>query len=245
VKSSPLKAHPNYTIKNIAMSHFNKVTSTHLLAMALLVAGCDNQETTPPPKPKDYPGFNFSQARPEGELYKWPEGISVLETKLKFDTDCEQERDDQDKNVGFGGGGIRFCITFFNKTDQPITLTFPPGIIWVSTKGDVQNGIVPTRTSFEVPAQQPYFALMNAVCINTPRSTAGGEWEKNPVITNHPGFKELFQILENKKVNYEEYGGDRFKIPNPVPVMRAIINIAEGRPVKEDIWKEIKTLPDK
>ncbi|MBW8324182.1 MAG: hypothetical protein K0M50_05400 [Prolixibacteraceae bacterium] len=226
------------------MSIYSRISLAYILAVALLFAGCERDENTSTAKPKDYPGFNLSQARPEGELFKWPDGISVLESRLIDDNDCEQERNDQDRNVGFGDG-VMFCITFFNNTDKPITLTFPPGIIWVSTKGDVQNGIVPTRTSFEIPSNQPYYALMNATCINEPRGTTGGDWEKTPVITNHPGFKELFQILESKKLNYEEYGGDRYKTPNPVPVMRAIINISGGRPVTKEIWDEIKALPNK
>lgn len=151
------------------------------------------------------PGLGLSKEDPTGRAFVLPEGVT-LETPIiawspENPVDCDEKYSDEGNGTG---EEVRMCLVFRNTTSHPITVTLPPGMIFVATNDDVQNGIIVQRISIVVPAGERYFAPLFAYCVNEDRSTTGAEdrYEMGPVIENRD-FQELFALLEGKSLSRE------------------------------------------
>lgn len=152
------------------------------------------------------PGLGLSRAAPTGPAFTLPPGLT-LETPIvawasENPVDCDEKFSDQ----GYGSGEeVRMCLIFHNTTNAPITVTLPPGLLFVATNDDVQNGITVQRIAIEVPAGERFFAPMFAYCVNENRSTTGNEdrYEMGPVIQNKE-FQEVYALLEGKRLSRED-----------------------------------------
>lgn len=103
------------------------------------------------------------------------------------------------------------------------------------------------KVTIEVPANQRYFALLHAYCVNTNRDpSAGYEYEEQPIVTNHPGMPELYQLVANKKVSLEEYGRvrDSSGVWAGAFLAVAVKEISYGEPISDLARSWIKSIPD-
>lgn len=223
----------------------NKSLLILFLLSSLFLLSCSKKSDNKKEDKEEYPGFNTSKLRPEGALFKWPDGISVSSGEtVKSEMDCDSEANTQRRNFGLGDE-VTLCFTFMNNRDQPFTLEFPPGSVWVSKDGSVQNGILAKRMKIVIPAKQAYFGVVSLLCINLDRATSAGKtYESTPVLTKRPDLEEFFKLLENKKINFEEHGGRRYLNPDITPIIRAMEAIIEGRPKTQAFYDAINALPN-
>ncbi|MGM9509736.1 hypothetical protein ACS5NO_18520 [Larkinella sp. GY13] len=230
------------------MSFVTVLSRLCLLAVFLFLLDCKPaSREDDSPKPRLEPGFGKSKERPVGTPFVWPKGITLI-GKPGTDYDCQEEAG-REREYG-NGGAVMLCLNFYNTTNQPITIQLPPGLLFISKSGNVQNGILPSRVSIEVPAKERYLALLFLYCVNIDRetSTPGDEFEEQPILTRHPGMEQLYQLLANKKANFEDYPKRRAD-PNTlnaaICVTSAVHSIAEGKPIREKTLQQIQDLPNK
>ncbi|OJV15221.1 MAG: hypothetical protein BGO21_29900 [Dyadobacter sp. 50-39] len=192
-------------------------------------------------------GFGDSKEHPVGVPFSWPAGIRLLD-KPNSTEDCFE--DSKKKNRFHGhGGNVQICLNLYNETDAPIKVQLPPGFMLVAKSLRVQNGFIVTWVTIEVPPREQYFATLYMICANTDRSSPyNDEIEEQAVITDHPALRELSKLLENKKCNFEDYGG-KYLDPDAVAAsdlpMLAAKNLIYGKPITEDVKARILALPER
>ena len=224
------------------------------LMVFLWTLGCQSsmkpeEETTPSASTSSAPGFGTSRAQPEGQPFIWPTGVKVLgKPKLEFDcmTDAIQK-----KRLYGSGGAVRFCLTLHNSNNQPVTVTLPPGIIWISetvtetTTKIVQNGIILKSVTIQLPASSQLSVFLNAFCINEDRSLTdyGDTYNPQPILTSHAGMLELSQLVANKRINEEER-------EKPLPssdwatLQGAVHEVEKTGKLSDDSRRKLTALPD-
>lgn len=146
------------------------------------------------------PGIGVSKAAPEGPVFALPEGITVEHPIRSFYLEDPRYCDDKDEGYGTGGD-VTLCVIFQNHTNAPITVTLPPGLLFVSSSTKIQNGLLVQSASFEVPADERYFAPLLLHCVNQNRETSGvgDEYALGPVV-DLPGFNELYALIAGKTI---------------------------------------------
>ncbi|WP_147468437.1 hypothetical protein [Corallococcus interemptor] len=151
------------------------------------------------------PGFASSDKRPEGVPFALPAGLELVEPIPGIDMfkleDCRDEDETEPPKEHGSGDLVQLCLNFRNNTGAPITVEFPPGIIFESETTDTQHGILLQRASIVVPAKPVSYKLLYLYCLNNSRSESSpsSRYRKGPV-TQYADFKELFALLENKKI---------------------------------------------
>lgn len=192
-------------------------------------------------------GFGDSKEHPVGVPFNWPAGIRLLD-KPNSTEDCFYDSKKHNRFYGHGGN-LQICLNLYNDTDAPIKVNLPPGLMFVAKSLKVQNGIIVTRVTIEVPPREQYFATLYMICANTDRSSPfNDEIEEQAIVTDHPALRELAKLLENKKCNYEDYGGG-YLDPNAVAAsdlpMLAAKNLIYGKPISEEVMAGILALPER
>lgn len=190
------------------MRSIQKLITLSLFGLLFSLANCKtdpDESLNPDPEPRIEPGFYYSDERPVGTPFEWPKGITLV-GKVKSDFDCFDEA--YKKNRHYGNGSLVYvCLNLLNSTNKPINVTLPPGIIWESESTQAQNGLLIKKVSIEVPAAEQYFALLHAYCVNPGRSgSIGYDYKAQPILTSHPGMEQLYRLVANKKINFEQYG---------------------------------------
>ncbi|WP_400190528.1 hypothetical protein [Hymenobacter sp. B81] len=219
-----------------------------LLSVALAVSGCKlfgGNEPAPEPEEHYEPGFGPSQERPVGTAFTWPAGITLIGEPADDNLDCVMEADQHRRNLG-NGGMVSLCLNLYNSTSQPINVTLPPGLMWIAKSLKTQNGIIVNRISFEVPPGQRFFRLHTYCANGGTRSPSGGQtYEAQPLVTQHPGLQELIGQLETRKINFEDYGGERLSTVAAYsgPVAGAVTKVAFNEPISEQTRRELAALP--
>jgi hypothetical protein len=75
--------------------------------------------------------------------------------------------------------------------------------------GDCQNGVLLKKVTVTVPPKSDYNIVLSFYCGNADKGTAGPrddyEWG---VVSNAAPLLELCRLVENKKINIEEYDPD-------------------------------------
>ncbi|MHA7628231.1 hypothetical protein [Corallococcus sp. M7] len=152
------------------------------------------------------PGLGFSKAAPAGQPFTLPPGLTLENPIIAYSPENPVDCDDKFADEANGTGEeVTVCLIFNNTTNAPITVTLPPGLIFVATSDDVQNGIIVQTISIVVPPGERYFAPMFAYCANQNRSTTGSDdrYELGPV-ADHKDFQEVFSLLAGKQLSKED-----------------------------------------
>lgn len=214
--------------------------------LLIIAAGCHRKEKREESSFQSEKGFGASTERPEGVPFAWPEGIKLLDKPGEYE-ECFDAVHKLNRNYGHGGQ-VQLCLNFFNETDKPITLKLPPGLLFISKSIEAQNGILVSAVTIEVPSGQ-YVVNLVMSCVNPGRSSSPGyAYEEQPIVTDNPALRELIKMLENKKCNYEDYGGIALQ-PRAMEISTfidlAIKDLVSGKPIHEQEMKGLAGIPDR
>lgn len=166
------------------------------------------------------PGLGTSKTAPEGTAFTLPPGLTLEDPVLAYNVEDPIDCDDKFKKEAKGtGGAVALCLVFFNHTNTPIILTLPPGLIFVSRDGDIQNGLLAQAATIEVPAGERYFAPLFLYCVNEDRGTSSpkDEYALGPV-TQQNELQEIFAYLEGRELSRDDI----------VATQRAITHVTNG-----------------
>lgn len=221
------------------------LTVSVLLAV-LLLNGC-KPGSEKDPSFQFEKGFGRSKERPVGRPFAWPAGLHIVGPLI---TEDECFYDAKRKRRLFGHGAqVQICMNLYNETQAPIRLHLPPGLMFVSKSLEVQNGLLITGVTIEVPAQEQFFANLYMICVNTDRdSPSHDEYEEQALITDHPGLRDLTKLLENKKCNFEDYGGIYLE-PTAMRVSDvinfAVHDVIYGKPARGEVLAELRAIAER
>ena len=152
--------------------------------------------------PSVHAGMGDSTAAPTGQTYAWPQGVQVDDPVKGDDPFCVPPEQPATPPAGHGGL-VRVCLGFHNTGLVPVTVTLPPGLIFVSNSLEGQNGLVLTVTTIVVPVTSTTFYVpVYAYCLNLGRhNTAGAQdtYRTGP-LTDDPSVLELLTLLQGKQV---------------------------------------------
>ncbi len=220
-----------------------------LAGLIIAVAACDKKEKSEESAFQPEKGFGASIEHPEGIPFVWPQGIrvSVKSNDCDYCDECVDAIHKQNRNYGHGGQ-VQLCLDFYNETGGPIKLTLPPGLMFISKSTEAQNGLLVTSVTIEVPTGQ-YVANLIMSCVNPGRSSSAGyQYEEQPIITDHPALRDLVKMLENKKCNYEDYGGIALQ-PRAMEISSfidlAIKDLISGKPLHKQEIDGLAGIPDR
>lgn len=166
------------------------------------------------------PGLGTSKVAPEGTAFTLPPGLTLEDPVLAYNVEDPIDCDDKFKKEAKGtGGAVALCLVFFNRTNAPIVLTLPPGLIFVSRDGDVQNGLLAQAATIEVPAGERYFAPLFLYCVNEDRGTSSpkDEYALGPV-TQQTELQEIFAFIEARELSRDDI----------VATQRAVTHVTNG-----------------
>jgi hypothetical protein len=216
---------------------FSRVTC--LLLVTGFLFCCKKKDKDPEKTAVTKKGFGDSQERPTGTPFQLPASVTIngpVKGFINWGEACENK---EDKAKG-KGDLVKLCIPFFNNSNQPVTITFPPGLIFIAKNVNYQNGILIEQAVFEVPPQQQFYIPIFLCCLNESRtpSVPWEEWELGPV-TNDKDMLDLVTWLNTKNLT----GG--FTSTGTQPVQHAVWNVSEGEPIDEDDKNDIANLPNK
>jgi len=152
------------------------------------------------PKPSAKKGLGTSTDRPTGTSFALPQGVAVKGTIAGAASDtCVPAQ-----TLG-SGTVVNPCFTLQNSTGSTITLTFPSGLIFISSDLGVQNGLV-INTVVVVLPPGPTTILVPLYCVNLTRhgSSATDLFQLGPV-SDDPVLKEIITILSGKNLAGHEF----------------------------------------
>ncbi|MBZ4417739.1 hypothetical protein [Myxococcus sp. RHSTA-1-4] len=227
-----------------------KARWTWLVVAAALagVAGCEDGGKDPDGNTPDaggtasgaQPGFGKDRRQPTGKPLTLPAGVQVVSGTLPGADDDGRCGDPELEPVG-SGFMVRACLEMTNTTGGPVQVTFPPGLVIVSTSETYQNGMLVERVVVEVPPTPPgpggadagtpdpvpVKIPLHLYCINENAgpSAPSVRYTLGPV-TDHPQMREVFTFLEGKDVAGD---GNRVEV-----VQEAIYSITEDSGLTED-----------
>lgn len=73
------------------------------------------------------------------------------------------------------------------------------------------------------------------------------EIEEQAIVTDHPALRELAKLLENKKCNFEDYGG-KYLDPDALAatdlITLAAKNLIYGKPIRPEVMEGIRAMPE-
>jgi hypothetical protein len=192
-------------------------------------------------------GFGSSKEHPEGKPFAWPTGLRVVGPLITED-ECFYEAKNKRRLFGHGAQ-VQICLNLYNETQAPIRLQLPPGLMFVSKSLDVQNGLLITGVTILVPPGEQFFANLYMICVNTDRKSPGhDEYEEQAIITDHPALRDLMKLLENKKCNFEDYGGiylEPTASEITYKINAAVHPLIYGKPVKSEVMAELSAIPER
>ena len=147
-------------------------------------------------------GMGDSTAAPTGQAWSWPPALRVDDPVKGDDPFCVPPEQPATPPVGHGGL-VRVCVGFHNTGLVPITVTLPPGLVFVSNSLESQNGLVLTETTIVVPVTSTTFYVpVYAYCLNLGRhNTAGAQdtYRAGP-LTDDASVLELLALLQGRQV---------------------------------------------
>ncbi|MFL5347535.1 MAG: hypothetical protein ACJ8AT_22340 [Hyalangium sp.] len=174
--------------------------SALLALMACSSGGAGKDDGGDPSQTQSRPGMGPSKEKPVGTAYTLPTGVE-LQKPIKGDDPFCIPVDQKEKDKKGSGGLVRVCLNFRNTSQQPITVVFPPGLVFISDSDASQNGMLLQSASIEVPAgRTQLFVPLYLYCLNKSRDpTAGGQdtYSMGPV-TQDASVLELTGLLQSK-----------------------------------------------
>lgn len=189
-----------------------------------------------------YKGWGpFSNEDPEGTKFNLPTGLTFnAAVPAQVNGEPEEEctfRENGEERVSGIGTHVILCVSFRNSTSRPITLTLPPGLIFISRNRGTQNGMLSGKVAIQVPANGMYFHQLNLHCMNTGKkytTNSSDPFDLGPVTTVKPAI-ELFEFLKDKDI-YK----DKMK---SAYISTAISDIGNKGNISEFVWGELRKLP--
>lgn len=223
-----------------------KLITATVLLLALLLNGC-KPGSDKDPSFQFEKGFGSSKELPVGSPFSWPTGLHIVGPLITED-ECFYEAKRKHRLFGHGAQ-VQICMNLYNETQKPIRLHLPPGLMFVSKSLDVQNGLLISGVTIEVPAKEQFYANLYMICVNTDRASPGhDEYEEQAIITDHPALRELIKLLENKKCNFEDYGGiylEPTASQITYQINAAVHDLIYGKPVKDQVMAELRAIPER
>jgi hypothetical protein len=210
-----------------------------LLLFSGLLFCCNKKDKGPEKTETTKKGFGNSEERPEGTPFKLPAAVTINGPMKGYSQYYPEFCDNKEEKDAKGTGDlVRLCIPFFNNSNQPVVITFPPGLIFIAKNLEYQNGILVEQAVFEVPPQQQFYMPLFLCCLNSSRhpSMPGEEWEMGPV-TNYKDMLDLVTLLNTKKLSRES--------DVTVPVQHAVWDVSNGEPIDDEYKDAIAKLPNK
>lgn len=140
-------------------------------------------------------GMGTSVAYPAGTAYKLPKGI-VLNISGTDNKRCQ-----------LGAGSlVRLCLSVRNKTEEPVTVTLPAGLIFVSQDEKIQNGLLIRDEAFVLAAGETFIFNLALFCLNEDRAVtkAKDKYKIGPV-SEDVDIKELMELLQDKDLKDEHH----------------------------------------
>lgn len=216
------------------------------LALMLFLGGCKHN-TDNDPSFQFEKGFGRSKERPEGKPFAWPAGLHV-QGPLTTEDECFYDAVEKKRLYGHGGQ-VQICLNLYNETAAPLRVNLPPGLLFISKSLEVQNGLLISGVTIEVPAKEQFFANLYLICVNEDRGSPGhDEYEEQAILTDHPALRDLVRLLDGKKCNFENYGGIYME-PTATEISdrinHAVHNLIYGKPVSSELMQQLAAIPKK
>lgn len=176
-----------------------------MLAVLLPCAGSPQLAVAAPMDPR--PGIGRSTAEPTGTALELPVGLMSPERFAGYSEDHCRRDDDSRTDLEIGHGlNVQVCLSLINTTAQPITLSLPAGLIFVSWDDETQNGLLITTETFEIPpGDEPFFVRLGLHCLNIGRSPSGlGDDFRLGPVTGDPLLHRLLERLDGHQLTDED-----------------------------------------
>ncbi|SIN73252.1 hypothetical protein [Chitinophaga niabensis] len=154
-------------------------------------------------------GMGTSVEYPTGAAYKLPKGIALNISGT------------DNKRCQLGAGSlVRLCLAMHNKTREPVTVTLPAGLIFVSRDEKIQNGLLIRDEAFVLAAGETFIFNLALFCLNEDRAVtkAKDKYKIGPV-SEDVDIKALIEQLQDKDLEDEHY---------QAAAQKAIWNITKG-----------------
>lgn len=156
----------------------------------------------PAPQPGVPKGFGDSNDAPEGTVFTWPQGISVVGDIRGFDGYYEPElcggrtRADQLDE----GAYVLVCLSLRNDNEAPVTIALPAGLVFVSNDLAYQNGILLQAGTIVIAPKSVTYQPIGLYCLNENRDPATTEsaYVVGPVTTYQPMLDFAGQVARKK-----------------------------------------------
>jgi len=190
-----------FVLKKINLHRLMHLFILSLLSVALF--SCSKDDDASPEELKDevgnVPGLGETGGTPQGTTFSLPDGITVV-------GDITGQLCDEATFTIGSGHYVTVCVGLSNDTEQEKTITFPAGLVLISTTDNYQNGVVLTTESFAIPPKQTIRFVFHTYCGNASRSSASSSavYTFGP-ITNSKLITRLINDLKNKKISVVDY----------------------------------------
>jgi len=190
---------------------------------------------------QDLPGFGDSEARPTGTPFKLPEGLELTVVSYNpFDPDtCKRPDADPAEEAppaqGLAAGQVNLCLQFRNTTRQRIDVDLPPGLVWISSSQENQNGMFFERMQLEVPSEQYLFAPIKGDCLNPSRSAPGPgiPYEIGP-LTDSRDIREALGLMAGADLSDPMVSATASMLMKP---------LYAGKPLTQETRRDLMELP--
>jgi hypothetical protein len=195
------------------ISYMNKGVTRLLnkftLCLLIMVLGCEKNHISvgDPDKEPDFgssKGFGTSDDVPEGTPLILPVGITLdnpIYPVNRFDeADCNGKVMDGEHGTDTF---VQLCLLFRNGTPNSINVELPPGLFFESENIEVKNGILVRKMEFVVPAQEDFYVVVRAYCVNKNRTIPDLELNfkyKAEILSTYQPMLDLLKKLETKKM---------------------------------------------
>ncbi len=185
-----------------------RIVKLLIASMLVVSGGAAGTTAMAAPTKQPRPGLYKSTAAPVGMPFSLPEGLELEEPIHGYSSEDPFKCDDKYRDRSYGHGDlVQLCLILQNTTSKPITLTLPPGLMFISQSTKTQNGILVQKIAIEVPAGERFFAPVLMYCANGPRQPSATEdnYHLGPII-QYADFQELFRALADRDISRQEAG---------------------------------------
>ena len=141
-------------------------------------------------------GMDTSVALPTGIAYKFPKGISskILGTA-----------DNSHSKLG-AGNLVKLNLELRNKTQKPVAVTLPAGLIFVSQDENIQNGLLIRDEALIVPVGGICSFNLSLFCLNENRAVTKAKDKYLPgPVSDDADIKALIELLQGRRLENEHH----------------------------------------
>ncbi len=145
------------------------------------------------------PGLGDSKENPTGTSFTLPSDVVFNgdATTINGYYDCSN---DSLRILGFGTY-VELIVPLRNNRNDTAFVTFPGGLIFVSSSTADQNGLLIQTYVVKIPPLSDWCVSLHLSCTNLGRHIPEiGSVYKNPVVTNSQKLLELVDILSTKQL---------------------------------------------